>query len=116
MAIDNVATRNALVDYFTSISPYGALFSTAPSGGSAGTELTGGSPAYARKPITWPAAASGASTGSTLTFDVPSGATVAGFGYYSALTAGTYRAGVGLTTQTFASQGQYQVVPAYAQS
>lgn len=119
MAIDVLSTRNSLVDAFTALCSHGALFSTAPNGtGTAGTELptTGGSPVYARKPITWPGAAASTSTGSTLTFDVQSGTTVAGAGYYSALTAGTYRAGTSLTNQTFASQGTYQVVPSYTQA
>lgn len=39
-----------------------------------GTEATGGSPAYARKAVTWGAAASGAKANSgSLTFDVPAG-------------------------------------------
>ena len=40
----------------------------------AGTEATGGSPAYARQPVTWGSAASGQKANSgALTFDVPAG-------------------------------------------
>ena len=54
-------------------------------------ELTGGSPAYARKAATW-AAASGAerALSATVAFDVPAGATVRYVGRWTALTAGTF--------------------------
>lgn len=40
----------------------------------AGTEATGGSPAYARQPVTWAAASGGQKgNGGALTFDVPAG-------------------------------------------
>lgn len=61
--------------------------------GTTGTnEVTGGTPAYARKALTWGAAASGskANSGATLTFDVPAATTVQYLGFWSALTAGTY--------------------------
>lgn len=77
-----------------------------------GNEETGGSPAYARKAVTW-AAATG--TGSrtraineTPTFDVPA-STVAAIGAWSALTVGTIRGGADVTDEVFAAQGQYQV-------
>lgn len=54
-------------------------------------ELTGGSPAYARKAVTWNAAASGARTNNgALVFDVPTGVTVLHVGFWSAITAGTF--------------------------
>lgn len=54
-------------------------------------ELTGGSPAYARKAVTWGTAASGLRANSTaaLDFDIPAGTTVLHFGFWSASTAGT---------------------------
>lgn len=115
MPIQTAAMRGLLVDAYKAAALYGALYSTAP-GASAGTELTGGAPAYARKPVVWGATAASASTASPLVFDVPSGATVAGFGFHSAVTAGTYYDGVSLTSQAFASQGTYTVTPTYTQS
>lgn len=55
------------------------------------TELTGGSPAYARQTITWNAAASGQKTGpnANKTFDVPAAAQVYFASGHTALTAGT---------------------------
>jgi len=56
----------------------------------AGTEATGGSPAYARQAVTWGTAASGLRTGSSgiLTFDVPAG-TYGFFLYFNASTGNT---------------------------
>jgi hypothetical protein len=55
-------------------------------------EVTGGSPAYARKALTWAAAASGAKAlAATLpTWDVPASTTVAWWGGWDAVTAGTF--------------------------
>lgn len=54
-------------------------------------EVTGGSPAYARKPATWNAAAgASAALAATVTFDVPAAATVRYVGRWTALTAGTF--------------------------
>ena len=77
MAIQTAAMRNALVDAYKGQATYAALYSTAPAA-SAGTELTGGS--YARKAVSWGATTNSASTATAIVFDVPSGATVAGFG------------------------------------
>lgn len=57
-----------------------------------GNEVTGGSPAYARKPFTWSAAAAGAKAISAAqTFDIPAGTTVRAVAVYDALTAGTQK-------------------------
>jgi hypothetical protein len=55
-------------------------------------ELTGGSPAYARKAVTWGTAASGlrANITTALDFDIPAGTTVFHFGFWSAITTGTF--------------------------
>lgn len=94
---------------------HGAVYTTAP-GGSAGTEPSGGSPAYARKALTWaPGTVDGVVT-ATATFDIPSGTTIVGVGLHTAITAGTYLDGASVTSQTFASQGTYQVTFTYTQS
>jgi len=78
-----------------------------------GTELSGGTPAYARKAITWGAAALGIIRPSAdLTFDIPAGVTVAGWRGYSAATAGTDYGGEALTNEAFAGQGQYKLLAA----
>jgi hypothetical protein len=78
-----VAGRNAVADGLAAVSTFVGLLDTS------GTELTGGTPAYARKAVTWNAAAAGIRTSvAQLLFDVPV-ASVAFYGLYSALTAGT---------------------------
>ena len=85
---------------------------TADPGTTGASEATGGSPAYARKAITWgtPTFSAGTETVSsaaTITFDVPAG-TYAYFGLWDAL-AGNYLMGGTCTSQTFSGQGQYQI-------
>jgi hypothetical protein len=76
------------------------------------TEITGGSPAYARKAIAYSAAADDGtiddSTNGAL-FDVPAAAQVDAVGYYSAITAGSCYGVDGVTQEVFASQGQYNL-------
>jgi hypothetical protein len=76
-----------------------------PSGGS---EVTGGSPAYARKSITWSAASGGSMSASNQpVFDVPAATTVTHVGFFSASTAGTYFGMADVTDETFGAQGTY---------
>jgi hypothetical protein len=114
MAIQTVTMRNALVDAYKAQATHAALYSTVPAG-TAGTELSGGSPAYARKALSW-GATSASSSSVTVTFDVGSGSTVAGAGVHTAITGGTYLDGAGVTSQAFASQGTYQLTLTYTQS
>ena len=81
---------------------------------SSDVELSGGSPAYARKTITWGTAAAGAITmnGTDPVFDVPAGGSVKYIKIYN--TAGstlldTYTLA---TPETFAGQGTYTVTDA----
>lgn len=54
-------------------------------------EVTGGSPAYARKALTWDAAASSAKAlNANITFDVPASTTVQFVGFWDAVTAGNF--------------------------
>lgn len=114
MAIATVTQRNSLAAAYGAAATHAALYTTAP-GASAGTEVTGGAPAYARKALSWSAPSASAVT-ATATFDVPSGATVVGTGFHTALTGGTYLDGVSVTSQAFASQGTFQVTYTYTQS
>jgi hypothetical protein len=115
LAIQTSAGKNAAVlGGYTNAATYAALFTTVP-GASAGTEVTGGSPAYARKSLSWSAPSNGVST-ATVTFDVPTGVTVAGFGVYTAVTAGTYLDGAAVTSQAFSAQGTYQLTITFTES
>lgn len=114
MTIQTATQKNTLATAYGGAALYAALYTTAP-GGSAGTEVTGGSPAYARKSISWGAASGGVITG-TVTFDVPTGTTVVGAGVHTAITAGSYLDGAAVTSQAFASQGTYQLAMTYTQT
>jgi hypothetical protein len=114
MAIQTATQKNTLATSYGTAATHAALYTTAP-GASAGTEVTGGSPAYARKAISWGAASGGVIT-ATVTFDVPTGVTVVGAGVHTALTAGTYLDGGSVTSQAFASQGTYTLTLTYTQS
>lgn len=71
--------------------------------------------AYRRLPIAWGAASDGKVSG-TVTFDVPSGVTVASAGVHDHVTAGAYLDGGDLTDQAFSSAGTYQLTLSYTQS
>lgn len=77
-------------------------------------ELSGGSPAYARKSIAFAAASGGQIDDSTngAVFDVPAGAVIDYVGFHSASTAGTLLAIDDVTQETFAAQGTYTVTDA----
>jgi hypothetical protein len=83
MAGIQVAARNAAADGLAAVASHVGLLDAS------GTELTGGSPAYARKAVTWNAASAGIRTSvAACLFDVPA-VTVAFVGLYTAITAGT---------------------------
>ena len=66
MAGLNVSARNAAVDGLAAVTSHVGLLDAS------GVELTGGSPAYARKAVTWAAAAAGIRDNTAaLLFDVP---------------------------------------------
>lgn len=86
----NDAGRNGLCAGLTALAGFASLHSGDPSTTGA-NELTGGSPAYARKAVTWAAAASGQQLSSNAqVFDVPAGATVLHAGLWSAVSGGTF--------------------------
>jgi hypothetical protein len=79
----------------------------------AGTEISGGDPAYARKAVTWAAASGGIRRPTAdLTFDIPASTTVAGWRGFTAATDGTNYGGKEVTQETFAGQGQYKLLAA----
>lgn len=117
MTIQTATQKNRLATAYGAAgggATHAALYTTAP-GATAGTEVTGGSPAYARKPISWSAPSNGVMT-ATVTFDVPAGTTVVGAGVHDALTAGNYLDGAAVTSQAFATQGTYALTLTYSQT
>lgn len=114
MAIQTTTQKNTLATAYKNAALFAALYTTTP-GAAAGTEVTGGAPAYARKSISWGAVTNGV-VSATVTFDVPAGVTVVGAGIHDSLTAGTYLDGGTVTSQNFAAQGTYALTLTYTQS
>ena len=114
MAIQTATQKNTLATAYGTAAAYGAVYTTAP-GATAGTEPSGGSPAYARKALTWGAPSAGVTT-VTAAFDIPAGTTIVGAGVHTALTAGTYLDGAAVTSQAFATQGTYTVTFTFTES
>lgn len=102
------AEKNVVADAEAARLVYASLHTGDP-GSTGASEATGGSPAYARKALSFGAASGGTATASEVTFDVPAG-TYSHFGVWSASTGGTFRAGNALaTSQVVSSQGQVKV-------
>lgn len=118
MAIATTAEKNSLATKYGTDAGFGAIFTADP--GTTGTvtgEVSGGSPAYARKALSWGAASGGVIT-ATATFDVPASTTVTYAAVCASGTAGTadLKDRVAVTSQTFATQGTYQVTFTFTES
>lgn len=101
--------KNSLLDGLAADAAYMSLHTGDPSTTGA-NEVTGGSPAYARKSVTWAAASAGALTSTNAqVFDVPASTTITYIGLWSALTTGTFYGHVSITSEAFAGQGTYTV-------
>lgn len=102
--------KNTLLDNGLPATIYAALHSGAPGATGADNELSGGSPAYARKAVSFGAAAAGArALSAAVLFDVPAGATVSYMSLWTAATGGSCVFIDDVTSETFAAQGQYQL-------
>lgn len=109
MGLNNGA-KNTALDAIGTQNGYMSLHSGSPA--TTANELTGGSPAYARKAITWSAASAGSkSISNSPVFDVPAGATVACVGFCASGTAGTndINADDPVTSESFGGQGTYTI-------
>lgn len=76
-----------------------------------GNEIAGGTPAYARKAVTFAAPGTELSGSMDMTsapvFDVPTGVTVSAVGFWTAATNGTLMADADVTDVPFSGQGTY---------
>lgn len=96
--------KNALATSYGQVI-YRVSLHTADPGSTGASEVTGGSPAYARvAPPTITAPTTGLVT-FQVSFNVPAGATVAGAGLWDS--SGNFLDGGTVTSQTFATQGVY---------
>lgn len=109
MGLSN-AGRNVGLDAIGAVGLYVSLH-TADPGTSGASEVTGGSPAYARQGCTWNAASAGSMALSAAeTFDVPAGTTVTHFGVWSASSTGTFYGGGALSaSESFGAQGTFEL-------
>lgn len=104
--------KNAMLNYLATIATHMGLHTAVPST-AVPNEVTGGSPAYARKANTYNAAAAGSLDNSnTPVFDVPGGVTITHVGFWSALTGGTLYGYAAVTNETFGAQGTYTATDA----
>lgn len=122
MAIQIAATRQMLADDYKTNGdaiPGGTAWVGLHTGspGAAGTanEVSGGSPAYARKQITWTSGSGGALTGTSATIDVPTG-TYTYASLWNAASSGSCIDWVAITSTTLGAQGQIVVTPSFTQT
>lgn len=106
MALTNAA-KNAMLDQLGTLVAYLSAHTADP--GTTGTnEVSGGS--YARKAVSWSAAASGSKAMSgTVTINIPAGTTVGWVGLWSALTGGTFYGSDDVASETFGAAGTMTV-------
>ncbi|OLT24423.1 hypothetical protein BJF79_13860 [Actinomadura sp. CNU-125] len=112
MALSTTAATTML-DAVAVDADYASLH-TADPGSTGASEVTGGSPAYARQAITWNAASAGNLDSSNApNFDVPSGTTITHWGVWSASSGGTFLFGGSLSApESYGSQGDYTLTDA----
>lgn len=104
------ATRNSVATHTASLGSWISLH-TADPGQTGASEVSGGSPAYARKQTTWGSASVGTIAGSEVLFDVPPSTTVTHVGIWSASSAGTFVEYADSADVAFTPQGQLKVTP-----
>jgi len=109
MALEN-SGKNIMLDALVAVISHLSLHSGFPATIGPGNELAGGTPAYARKAVSWAAASGGAVSASTApVFDVEGGDTVSAVGLCTAVSAGSIHGGADVTDEVFGAQGTYTV-------
>jgi hypothetical protein len=112
MANDYDATaKNVMLDALGALAVRVAAHTGDPGGANSATnEVTGGSPAYARKAIAWSAASGGsAAQNGDVVIDIPAGSTVSYLSLWNS--AGTVRyLKKDVTDEAFGAQGTYTVL------
>lgn len=118
MAIAVTTTKNTMATYYGTQGTWIGLATGAPGATTTpSNEVTGGSPAYARKQTTWGAASGGAITGTAVTIDTPA-ATVTYIILASASTVASANMidNASVTSVVMSGQGQIVVTPTYTQT
>lgn len=108
MALNDNA-KNLMLDALAAAAGYVSIH-TADPGATGINEISGGSPAYARKAVTWNPAATGSVAASNQpVLDIPAAGTVAYGGLWSAESGGVFYGSGQLVEETFGAQGTYTV-------
>lgn len=105
----STAAKNSMLDHLGTEAIFASLHNNDP-GDSGANELSGGSPAYARKSIAWEAASAGSmnkAASPAVVFDVPAGASVKYVGLWTAVSGGTWKGAALVTQEDFGGQGTY---------
>jgi len=108
----SVLGKNAMLDALAAVVVFASLHTGDP-GDNGANEVSGGSPAYIRKAITWDAADAGAINSSNVPeFDVPGSTTVSYVGFWSAESGGTFYGSSDVVDEVFVGQGTYALTDA----
>lgn len=103
--------KNVMLDSLGALITHISLHSANP-GATGASEISGGTPAYARQAPTWNAASAGSKTiSNTPDFNVPAATTVSHVGLWGGASgAVAYYGYVDVTDEAFAAQGTYEVI------
>lgn len=101
----NEAAHNAMLDHYATLGIF-VSGHTADPGATGINEITGGT--YARKSVTWAAAATANLDSSNVpVLDIPAATTITHLGFWSAITVGTFYGSMDITDEAFGSAGTY---------
>lgn len=109
MALATNAMKTALLNAYAAQGTWISLH-TADPGSTGASEVSGGTPAYARQQTTWGTPSAGSMTGSKVSINVPA-TTVVAAGVYSAQTSGTYLDKLSIPSTTVSANATIDVTP-----
>lgn len=113
MTIRSAKQREALADRYGENAAWATLHTGDP-GSNGAFEISGGSPAYARQPVTWLAGdLDGVIVSEELAFDIPAETTFTHVGVWDS--EGAFL-DAGEATATFSSQGVFKLILTYTQN
>lgn len=116
MAIAVATTRQSMADHYATLGAYiGGATGDPGTTSSPASEVTGGSPAYARKLTTWSPSTGGVENGSAVTVDVPA-ATITHIFLASAVSGNNMVDKADITDVVMSAQGQIVITPTYTQT
>jgi len=115
MAIATTQGKENLAVAYGTNAAFASLHSADP-GSTGASEISGGSPAYARKALTWAAGTVDGAVTATATFDVPASTAITHAGIWSTAVAGTYLDKVAAAYSSQPAQGTLTVTFTYTQS